>query len=128
MPDAPLEFPYLFVYGTLRAAAATEWSRFLQSQSDFVDSGRTPGWLFQLGGYPGMTVREDHDAWVRGEVYLLHDPAATLPRLDAYEGCEFVRQVVRVTLDNGRAISAWAYIYRRETQGKVRIASGDYLE
>ena len=100
MPDAPLEFPYLFVYGTLRAAAATEWSRFLQSQSDFVDSGRTPGWLFQLGGYPGMTVRENHGAWVRGEVYLLHDPAATLPRLDAYEGCEFVRQVVRVTLDN----------------------------
>jgi gamma-glutamylcyclotransferase (GGCT)/AIG2-like uncharacterized protein YtfP len=102
---------YLFVYGTLRAAAGTEWSKFLQSQSDFVDGGRTPGLLFQLDGYPGMTVREDHDAWVRGEVYLLHDPAATLPRLDAYEGCEFERQVVSVTLDHGRTISAWAYIY-----------------
>ena len=127
---------YLFVYGTLRGAAGTGWSKFLTAKSQFVDSGRTHGALFQLEGYPGMTAATGEDAWVRGEVYLLDDPSAALPILDVYEGCsledaaphEFQRQVVAVCLDNGQAIEAWAYVYSRETQGKARIASGDYLQ
>jgi gamma-glutamylcyclotransferase (GGCT)/AIG2-like uncharacterized protein YtfP len=57
----------------------------------------------------------------------LHDPAASLASLDAYEGGEFERQVVTVLLDSGQAVEAWAYVYTRETQGRARIASGDYL-
>jgi gamma-glutamylcyclotransferase (GGCT)/AIG2-like uncharacterized protein YtfP len=68
MSNAMPELPYLFVYGTLRRAADTEWSRFLIAASRLVDSGRTHGALFNLGGYPGMTVSMDDDVWVRGEV------------------------------------------------------------
>jgi len=130
------ESPYLFVYGTLRGAAGTEWSGFLTAKSVFLGSGRTHGVLFHLDGYPGMKIRADRDAWVRGEVYLLNDPSSALTLLDAYEGCgpgdplphEFERQVVTVLLDSGRAIEAWAYVYSLETQGKARIHSGDYLQ
>jgi gamma-glutamylcyclotransferase (GGCT)/AIG2-like uncharacterized protein YtfP len=130
------ELPYLFVYGTLRTAGGTEWSRFLTAASRFVGSGRAHGALFHLDGYPGMTVCTDDDAWVTGEVCLLNDPSSALPFLDAYEGCgpsdplphEFERQAVTVLLDSGQAVEAWAYIYALETQGKARITSGDYLQ
>jgi gamma-glutamylcyclotransferase (GGCT)/AIG2-like uncharacterized protein YtfP len=130
------ELPYLFVYGTLRGAANTEWSRFLSTASRFVGSGRTHGALFHVGGYPGMTVCSDGETSVRGEVYLLNDPSSLLPLLDAHEGCgpgdppphEFERQVVTVQLDCGRAVEAWSYIYSLATGDKARIASGDYLQ
>jgi len=130
------ELAYLFVYGSLRAAAGTEWSAFLTSASRLVGTGRVHGALFPLDGYPGMTVCADGDAWVAGEVCLLNDPSSVLPFLDAYEGCgpshppphEFERQVVTVLLDSGEAVEAWAYIYALETQGKARITSGDYLQ
>jgi gamma-glutamylcyclotransferase (GGCT)/AIG2-like uncharacterized protein YtfP len=130
------ESVYLFVYGTLRSAAGTEWSRSLAAASRFVGSGRTHGALFQLDGYPGMTVCRGEDAWVRGEVCLLNDPSSMLPSLDTYEGCgpgnplphEFERQVVTVILDNGSSVEASAYVYTLETKGKARIASGDYLQ
>jgi gamma-glutamylcyclotransferase (GGCT)/AIG2-like uncharacterized protein YtfP len=119
--------PYLFVYGTLRRAAETEWSGILTAASTLLGMGRTRGTLFQLEGYPGMTAGSDGDAWVSGEVDLLHDPSALLASLDAYEGAEFERQVVTVLLDNGQIVKAWAYVYTRETKGRARIASGDYL-
>ncbi len=126
---------HLFVYGTLRGSAGTAWSKFLSANSRFVGAGRTPGVLFHLDGYPGMAAGTDGHAWVKGEVYLLKDSSATLPLLDAYEGCgpgdpaphEFERQVVPVSLDDGRIVQAWAYIYALETTGKSRITSGDYL-
>lgn len=136
MGSAAPELPYLFVYGTLRAAAGTEWSRWLTAASRFVGSGRTHGLLFDLGGYPGMTVSTNGDAWVNGEAYLLSDPSLSLPFLDAYEKCgpadppphEYERQVVTVLLDGSREVEAWAYIYSLDAGGKTRIASGDYLQ
>jgi gamma-glutamylcyclotransferase (GGCT)/AIG2-like uncharacterized protein YtfP len=127
----------LFVYGTLRTAADTKWSRFLASISHFDGPGRTPGLLFQLGGYPGMVAGSHHsDAWVIGEVHSLHQPSSAWPVLDAYEGCgpadprpyTFERQVVDVLLGNGQTIRAWAYVYCLATEDKVRIVSGDYLQ
>jgi gamma-glutamylcyclotransferase (GGCT)/AIG2-like uncharacterized protein YtfP len=131
MPD----LPYLFVYGSLRRAACTQWSKFLADDSRFVGSGHTHGALFQLDGYPGMTVSPSEEAWVTGEVYLLHEPSSLLRSLDAYEGCgpddalphAFERQVVTVVLDSGQSVEAWAYIYKLATDGKSRLTSGDYL-
>jgi gamma-glutamylcyclotransferase (GGCT)/AIG2-like uncharacterized protein YtfP len=130
-----VESPNLFVYGTLRSAADTKWSRFLASISRFAGPGRTRGLLFQLGGYPGMVVSAHDDAWVIGEVYSLNEPSSAWPVLDAYEGCgpadppphQFERQIVDVLLDNGQTISAWVYVYCLATGDKVRIRTGDYL-
>ena len=126
---------YLFVYGTLRNSANTEWSQFLSRSSSIVGSGRTRGLLFQLEGYPGMVVNTHDDGWVSGEVFQLNEPSTVLPILDSYEGCgasdtpphEFERQVVDVVLDGDQTIRAYAYVYRLNTEGKNRILSGEYL-
>ena len=130
------ESRYLFVYGTLRSAAGTEWSRVLASASRFAGPGRTPGALFQLDGHPGMVVLAHHDARVSGEVYLLNEASSMLAVLDAYEGCgpgdppphKFERQVVDVLMDDGQTIQAWVYVYCLDTAGRARILSGDYLQ
>lgn len=129
------ESRYLFVYGTLRSVANTEWSQFLSRSSITVGPGRTRGLLFQLDGYPGMVVKTHDDAWVSGEVFLLNEPSTAWPILDSYEGCgasdppphEFERQVVDVVLDGGQSIRAWAYVYCLNTEDKERIPSGNYL-
>ena len=38
--------PYLFVYGTLRSASGTEWSRRLAANARLVGGGRVNGVLF----------------------------------------------------------------------------------
>jgi gamma-glutamylcyclotransferase (GGCT)/AIG2-like uncharacterized protein YtfP len=129
------ESRYLFVYGTLRSDANTEWSRFLNRASVPVGLGRTRGVLLQLDGYPGMVVSADDDAWVSGEVFLLNEPTSSWLVLDSYEGCgfsdpqphEFEKQIVDVVLDNGKTIRAWAYVYSLNPADKARIRSGDYL-
>ncbi len=129
------DLAHLFVYGTLRGGAGTEWSRFLAGASRFIGQGRIHGLLFHLDGYPGMTIATDEGAWVSGDVFLLNDPTSALSFLDTYEGCapgdalphEFERQVVTVLLDSGLAIEAWAYVYVLETRGRDSIPSGDYL-
>jgi gamma-glutamylcyclotransferase (GGCT)/AIG2-like uncharacterized protein YtfP len=121
------ESPYLFVYGTLRSQVSNEMSRFLQSHAQAVGGAKTPGILFQLDGFPGMVASVDGSDRVVGEVYRMDDPAATLALLDAYEGDQFERQLVTVTIDDGRTFDAWVYVYKLDTSGKPRITSGDYL-
>jgi gamma-glutamylcyclotransferase (GGCT)/AIG2-like uncharacterized protein YtfP len=136
MENTVTESRYLFVYGTLRSAAGSEWSRFLASASRFAGPGRTRGALFQLDGHPGMIVHAHHDGWVIGEVRLLNEPSSTLAALDTYEGCgpgdcpphKFERQVVDILMDDGQTIRAWVYVYCLDTAGKARILSGDYLQ
>ena len=134
MPAEREKCPYLFVYGTLRRAAHTEWSRVLCTVSDCIGGARTRGALFQLGKYPGF-VPSGADEWVTGEVCRLHDPSTLLPKLDAYEGCgpddppphEYRRELIEVVIESGETIRAWAYIYCLSTADRPRIASGDYL-
>lgn len=120
--------PFLFVYGTLRREVANEWSRFLAKKARPIGTGKTSGLLFQLDGYPGMVPSSDVKHRLIGEVYQIDDPAHTWTALDEYEGDEFERRIVPVKLDDGRKLDAWAYIYRRDTSGKRRIASGDFLQ
>ena len=129
----PPEILNLFVYGTLRAGAGSEWSRYLARQSVLVGFGQTPGLLFQIGSYPGMKISEDGQSAVRGEVYRVCG-LSVLEALDRYEGCgpadppprEFERRTISVQLDDGRTVEAWAYVYCLETEGRPRIDSGDY--
>ncbi len=82
-----------------------------------------------------MVLPATEDAWVTGELLLLHDPPATLRLLDSYEGCgpsdpapyEFERHIVPVVLAAGQTVEAWAYIYNRPTAGRQPVPSGDYL-
>jgi gamma-glutamylcyclotransferase (GGCT)/AIG2-like uncharacterized protein YtfP len=127
--------PYIFVYGTLRGSAASQWPRGAANNARRLGSGTVPGLLFRLDDYPGM-ILSDGDELVRGEVYRLNDPMTAWLALDKYEGCgpdhavpyEFERRLAWVHLENGEEMDAWTYVYCRDTSGKPRIESGDYLQ
>jgi gamma-glutamylcyclotransferase (GGCT)/AIG2-like uncharacterized protein YtfP len=125
---------YLFVYGTLRRASGHA-AQFLTARGRLVGAASAPGRLYDLGAYPGMVDAVEESERVRGEVYELHEPEATLAALDRYEGCGpedphpwlYERVRVVVTLDGGEQLNAWLYLYRASLTGARHIPSGDYL-
>jgi gamma-glutamylcyclotransferase (GGCT)/AIG2-like uncharacterized protein YtfP len=74
---------------------------------------------------------------VHGEVYALEPSMRTtiLTTLDEYEGCgsnveiptEFRRERAIVTLDDGKKVVAWVYLYNWAEVGSP-IPSGDYAQ
>ena len=124
----------LFVYGTLRRAASHPMHRLLLPAT-FIGAGTFQGRLYDLGSYPGAVPSADPADRVHGEVYRLHDPVATLARLDHYEGCaetdapptEYIRAVADIALPAAGFVRAHLYLYQRPTDTLRRLASGDYL-
>ena len=124
--------PYLFVYGSLRRASGHPMAEFLIARSRFMGAASAPGRLYDLGSYPGMVDAATEGERVRGELYELHEPEATLADLDRYEGCGpddppphlFERAPVAATPDGGEPRSAWAYLYRGPLTGARHIPSG----
>jgi gamma-glutamylcyclotransferase (GGCT)/AIG2-like uncharacterized protein YtfP len=127
----------LFVYGTLRSDPKNEMHRTLACFSAFVGDGRIRGDLYDLGSYPGVFLTDGCLGMVHGEVYGLSFQHAlqTWRVLDNYEGCspdspephEYRRQRVRVFLDDGNEVEAWAYLLTSLPSGAVRVPGGDYL-
>ncbi len=117
----------MFVYGSLRSAAGTEWSSRLAANATLVDAGRVKGSLFQIEQFSGLVLSGGEDRWVVGEVHRLHNPDTLWPVLDEYEGSDFPRCVVEVQLNDGRSLSAWVYFYRGDVSHCRRIESGDHL-
>jgi gamma-glutamylcyclotransferase (GGCT)/AIG2-like uncharacterized protein YtfP len=96
--------------------------RLLARDATFLAEGRVRGRLLDLGRYPGLV---DGDAWVRGELYQLHD-RELLPTLDREEGYNFERRRVGVNLADGRRSRAWVYRYRGPQHRAVEIPDGDF--
>lgn len=131
---------HLFVYGTLVSNAIDPMGREprarLSVESTLIGPASTLGRLFDLGRYPGLVDGFCDGATVHGEVVRLHDAAASLSWLDAYEGIEApdtagseYRRVVRpVTLAGGTPLDAWLYLYVRLPLGLSRIVGGRWLD
>src|SRR5438045_1002594 len=122
-----MQADYLFVYGTLLREIGHPMAEFLARQGRFVGPAKMPGRLYDLGPYPGM--REPHiaDDWVHGELYELHDAAATFETLDRYEslGVEpaaFVRQRGIATLLSSNVVETWVYRYQGPMNAARHIA------
>ncbi len=127
---------HLFVYGTLRRSSAHPMHRLLLP-STFVGVGRFRGKLYDLGSYPAAVASADPADTVHGEVYLLHEPAATFLALDRYEGCapgdpaphEYVRLPAEICLEpQSTGLVAQVYLYNRPADHLTRVESGDYLD
>jgi gamma-glutamylcyclotransferase (GGCT)/AIG2-like uncharacterized protein YtfP len=122
--------PYLFVYGTLRPGSGHPMAELLAAKARLVQGAIVRGRLYDLGPYPGLTPGEGS---VRGELYELYKPAATLELLDRYEGCPdgeaaaFDREVVTVPLEQGASAAAWVYYFRGPVREDQYVASGDYF-
>jgi gamma-glutamylcyclotransferase (GGCT)/AIG2-like uncharacterized protein YtfP len=126
---------YLFVYGTLRPPFTNSSAMFLRQNSQFVSEVTFAGLLFDLGNYPGAIYQADAETRVQGTLYNIGAKKSTLlDYLDDYEGTgsdypvphEYVRSVIPVWLDNDW-VDCWIYLFNLSTNGKLAIASGDYV-
>jgi gamma-glutamylcyclotransferase (GGCT)/AIG2-like uncharacterized protein YtfP len=118
----------LFVYGTLMGRAAPRRHPLLRG-AKFVTGASITGALYDLGEYPGLVRASRGARPVRGELFELPDDSAErmLRALDRYEGSEFVRRRVYVTLPNGRRRAAWAYLLRHKPpKSATRLHTGRY--
>ena len=119
----------VFAYGTLMAGFS---HRPLLDPAIFEGYGRIRGCLYDFGEYPGVVL--DGTGWVVGELYHVPDLAARLGRLDREEwydpadpaGSLYVRRSAAVTLADGSARDAWAYVYNGPPGRGSRIESGDW--
>jgi gamma-glutamylcyclotransferase (GGCT)/AIG2-like uncharacterized protein YtfP len=101
----------------------------------FTGRGSIRAALFDLGIYPAAVPAGDESV-VWGEVYEMLDAGDVLAALDEIEGYRpsepdrslYTRIVTEATLEDGRAVQAWAYFYNAPLGRAHRISSGDYLE
>lgn len=115
----------VFVYGTLRPGQPAH--DLVAPSIARLESATTSGLLYALGdGYPGYASGA---GMVHGEVIWLTDPAATLRRLDDYEGEEFTRVVCTVALQSGLEVTAWIYAFTDSAalRRQAVIESGDWI-
>lgn len=124
----------LFVYGSLLPDAPNSRHHLLGPVTP-LGPGYFQGRLYSLGGYPGAVASRNTNERVRGVIYRLKSPEASLQQLDRYEGfvpsspegCEFIRASSKVFLDNGTTPTAWIYLYALPLEGLIQIPEGDYL-
>lgn len=117
----------LFVYGTLRPAALAQAPAHIASavkaKAQAIGAGSVSGALHWIAWCPGLV--ESKDGRVSGDVYALD--TTLLATLDAYEGDEYERRRIRVTLSDGGELETWAYVYLNANKLGRRIESGDFV-
>ena len=122
---------HLFVYGTLRSDSPHPLAQRLQAQATLVGKASASGLLYDLGRYPGALFRSEGRERIVGEVFALRNVERLLEQLDAYEGVvdpgspSFQRIEIKVRLDRGGMIDAWAYGLTEAPARPRRIQSGD---
>ena len=129
----------LFVYGTLMRAAATvamgkTMRARLEAEGDWLGPATLGGRLYDLGSYPGLIRSTRSGERVRGEIYRLRDPHASLVWLDAYEGLpagqtrggEYERVVDHALRPDGSSIEAWVYGLISAPDGARFVAEGKW--
>ncbi len=82
----------IFAYGTiLEGASDPRVAAAIDRYAERVDEGRVPGWLYDLGPFPGAIPHSPEDtrqAWVAGVILTLLDPRRVFQVLDPYEDCD----------------------------------------
>lgn len=124
--------PQLFVYGTLMSRYTNAHAIALRHAATLLGPATFRGRMHLVNAhrdfaYPAVVASDDPADLVRGELYRLDEPSV-LDRLDAYEGAEYERRDVVVTLADGDQTAALAYLFIGPTDRLPRIVTGDFTE
>jgi gamma-glutamylcyclotransferase (GGCT)/AIG2-like uncharacterized protein YtfP len=132
---------HLFVYGTLREESAHPMAHRLRVGAKHVGRGSTPGRLFDFGSWPGAFFAAEQKYRVIGNVFALRAGPRLLLDLDRYEGVApaddekrewpeamglFHRITVRIALDKGGSVEAFAYALKEMPRARL-IGTGDFI-
>ena len=122
---------YLFIYGSFLREAAPPAIRTLCRRLQIVAGATVKGALYDVEGYPAITLDDSEDVPVHGEIVTVGSAAAWL-RLDTYEGVDrarpqrslFRRVRTIATTDAGERTECWVYVYNRALAHARRIECG----
>jgi gamma-glutamylcyclotransferase (GGCT)/AIG2-like uncharacterized protein YtfP len=126
---------HLFVYGTLSPRHAPPEIAATVRRLRPVGQATVRGRLYDLGKYPGAVLNEKSRSLIRGEVFELPEDQSTLTSLDNYEGFEpgkrnsslFLRRAYPVTMDDGKRVRCWVYVYNGTMKDALPVRNGRYL-
>ncbi|MFY7818025.1 MAG: gamma-glutamylcyclotransferase family protein [Akkermansiaceae bacterium] len=110
----------IFVYGTLRQGAS---QAHRLNSSIFIGFGTTAGLLYQVDWYPGARFDQNASFCVIGELYWVTD--AQLKALDAFEGREYKRVLIKVITERGE-VDAQAWEYQQPIVQLQQLKTGDW--
>lgn len=123
----------LFVYGTLRRDSGHSMSAWLAARAAWLGAATClESRLYRISWYPALAPGAPGEQ-VRGDLYLLHDPATCWPGLDAFEAVtgapddEYACRPCRVVQADGIEVVARAYWYRLPLAGLEPLPGGDWL-
>ena len=125
---------HLFAYGTLCPRHAPLEIAATVRRLRPVGQASVRGRLYDLGEYPGAVLSEKSRSVIRGEVFELPGDRSTLASLDSYEGFEpnnrssslFLRRAWPVTMDDGKKLRCWVYVYNGTMKAAQPLRSGRY--
>jgi len=120
-----------FVYGTLKEGRPLDRKMFAELRTK-VQEGTIKGDIYSLGPYP--TVKLDGDGLVVGEVHTFPEKHVEDVRkiMDMIEGYDpnrpekglYNRRKVKVTLKNGKKVTAWVYEYNGPVTHAKKLEDG----
>lgn len=121
---------YLFTYGTLQPGCAPGEIAGTMAMLQRVATGRVRGVLYDFGDYPGAVLDAAAATEIEGTVWALSQKSDTLRHLDAYEEfdsnapeCSLFRRVLHpITLNSGKKLDCWIYVYNRDPAGAVEVS------
>ena len=125
---------YIVVYGLLKSMYDNDAAKMVRSHCEAIGEGTLPGYLYDLGNYPGVIFDEESSSTVYGEVFkIIKDKEKLIQFLDDFEGVgsqfkspnEYRKEVIPVQTEMGE-IQAWCYIYNLDPKGFKLIESGRY--
>ena len=109
----------VFAYGTLMKG---ESHHTLLEQGGVlsIQAASIAGQLIDLGEYPALHLSPWITSRVFGELIEIDKLDTILDRLDEYEGPEFRREIVHVTLEDGHSRGAWTYVLASD-KGELKV-------
>lgn len=121
----------LFVYGTLQPHAGTRMGGWIAERLLEARPASVPGRLHAVRGgngwFPALTAAKG-DSLVRGTLCTLSLEPGALARLDRYEGLEYRRVCLPVSVGGRKAGHAQVYLWRIALPSdSLGIPRGDFL-
>jgi gamma-glutamylcyclotransferase (GGCT)/AIG2-like uncharacterized protein YtfP len=100
----------------------------LHRHARHLGAGTIRACLYAVSWYSIAAPCDDADAVVHGDVFALGAESAdeVLAALDEYEGADFRRTAVEVTMEDETSVAAQAYLCAASVAGLRRIGHGDW--
>ena len=125
---------HLFVYGLLKSEFENKASQLIQKHCRFIGDACMPGYIFDVGDFPGAVFDPRSPYKVYGELYeVLQDQEKLISELDHFEeiGPDFPepqlyrKEIIQIPV-NQKTMACLVYIYNLEWKHLPLITKGIY--